>query len=171
MIRVAIGGALGVADPWGDALEHEGEEPMLSFDPTEQIVPIVRRLTYRFDGRASVEQTAELATTVPVAFARTGQLVWIVQRTDGLSSTAGFRLECDNVSVVEEDPARTFVGTRAGTTTTVNLSTAIPFFQTVPLTAGFGPELSVMLRWVQGSVVATRDCLVTLSAYLLLRAQ
>lgn len=168
MIRLVSGE---VRDPFSDSVEHEGEEPILEFDPTELVIPIVRRLTYRFDGRASVEQTAQLATAIPVTFARTGQLVWIVQRADGLSSTAGFRLECDNVSVVEEDPPLTFVGLRAATSTTVNLSTPTPFFQTVALTAGFGPELSVTLRWVQGAVVASRDCLVTLSVYLMLRAQ
>lgn len=168
MTRTVSGGD---EEPFSDSVQHEGEEPILGFDPTELVVPIVRRLTYRFDGRTTVEQTVQLGTAVPVAFARTGQLVFIVERADGLSSTAGFLIECDSVSVVEEDPPSTFIGTRAAGSPTVNLATAIPFFQTTPLTAGFGPELAVTLRWLQGSVAATRDCFVTLSVYLMLRAQ
>jgi hypothetical protein len=66
VIRVLSGEARA---PLADPVEHAGAEPMLEFDPTELLVPLVRRETFQFDLRVSQTLTVIVADQVECAFA------------------------------------------------------------------------------------------------------
>jgi hypothetical protein len=149
----------------------EEAEP-LDFDPTELLIPLVRRETFQFDLRASQTLTVIVADEVECAFARQGALLFLVHSRANWSVTASVRMEVENVSPAPDDPGVSFVQrAKVASSSLVTIGTPVPTFERVILPFGvFGPQLRVNLLLLQGATVATVAQSVVVSAFLVLRA-
>lgn len=169
MIRVLSGQARA---PLADPVEHAGAEPMLEFDPTELLIPLVRRETFQFDLRTSQTLSLIVADQVECAFARQGALLFLVHSRTNWSLSASVRMDVENVAPAPDDPAVSFVQrATVASSSLVTFGTAVPFFERVTLPFGlFGPQLRVNLLLIQGATVAALQQSVVVSAFLVLRA-
>jgi hypothetical protein len=137
-----------------------------SFDTSSELVPIVRRATYTFDGRSGVGEELVIATGVDTSEWRSGTLVVVVHDLSGWSDTAVLRVRGYSVSLVPDDPERTFAAETAFVSGFTISATTLPGCQ-VRAFAFVGPQAEVRLVFDQGAVEATGAQTLTLSVYLL----
>ncbi|MBK6512933.1 MAG: hypothetical protein IPM79_08235 [Polyangiaceae bacterium] len=137
-----------------------------SFDTSSELVPIVRRATYTFDGRSDGGEELAIATGVDTSAWRSGTLVVLVHDLSGWSDTAVLRVRGYSVSLVPDDPERTFAAEPAFVSGFTISATTLPGCQ-VRAFAFVGPQAEVRLVFDQGAVEATGTQTLTLSVYLL----
>ena len=137
-----------------------------SFDTSSELVPIVRRAAYTFDGRSGFGEELVIATGVDTSAWRSGTLVVVVHELSGWSGTAGLRVQGHSISLVPDDPERTFLVDSAFVSGFTISATTLPGCQ-VRAFAFVGPQAEVRLVFDQGAIEATDAQTLTLSVYLL----
>ena len=151
-----------------------GESVSLEFTPDQVLVPILRRVELKFDGRADGEQVAIVANEIDTSFFARGSLTVIVHSRSGWTTSASLEIQAQNVSVTEDAPDVTFVDTEvsmASFNITATSPTTLPFFAVVPMPSGsMGAQMRVELRFNQGAFAAAGAQTIVLSAFILGRA-
>ncbi len=143
------------------------------FDRENELIPLIKRATYSFDGSASSTQTLVLADGVDATRMRVGGLVMLVHSRANFSATADVRILVNNVSFSPDDPDLAYVdSTRTVGTSSLIQSTSptVPFCEVVGLVQPMGPQLQVSLRFRQGAAVTSSQT-ITLSLYLTSRTR
>jgi hypothetical protein len=156
-----------------EALDTEAAPP--DFDRENELVPLVKRATYRFDGRASSVQEFVLAQGVDASRMRVAQLVMLVHERANFTISASLRLIVENVSFTAEEPDVAYVetGRAVAQSTAIQAGTpAVPYYEVQSLTPPIGGQLRVRLRFSQGASASTGFIQVaTLSVYLMGRTR
>ena len=162
---------------WLERIEDEGErssdDAESEFDRENELIPLIKRATYSFDGRTSSTQTLVLADGVDATRMRVGGLVMLVHNRTGWGTTADLLILVNNVSFSPDDPDVAYVdGSRnVGNSTLIQQTLpVVPFYEVVGLTPPLGPQLRSRLRFRQGLILATSQS-ITLSIYLTSRTR
>jgi hypothetical protein len=162
---------------WLDPIEHpkalspDDAEP--EFDCENELIPLIKRATYSFDGRTSSTQTLVLADGVDATRMRVGGLVMLVHNRTGWGATADLLILVNNVSFSPDEPDMAYVdGSRnVGNSALIRQTLpVVPFYEVVGLTPPLGPQLRISLRFRQGLIQATSQS-ITLSIYLTSRTR
>lgn len=121
-----------------------------------QLIPIIPKTSYDFDGRASTTQVVVLKDRIPTTDFASGVLVVRAYPESGLSSTAAANVKVYNVSESPEDKGTFFVGTTAlATAGPIDDDTDAATLFTDDLAAPIGPMIRVTLEFAQGATEAT----------------
>jgi hypothetical protein len=163
---------------WLERIEDEGErssdDAESEFDRENELIPLIKRATYSFDGRTSSTQTLVLADGVDATRMRVGGLVMLVHNRTGWGATADLLILVNNVSFSPDEPDVAYVdGSRnVGNSTLIQQTLpVVPFYEVVGLTPPLGPQLRISLRFRQGLVQAAAAQSITLSLYLTSRTR
>ena len=163
---------------WNQPFEAETElDPGADdseFDRENELIPLIKRTTYSFDGRTSSTQTLVLADGVDATRMRVGGLVMLVHNRTGWGTTADLLILVNNVSFSPDDPDVAYVdGSRnVGNSTLIQQTLpVVPFYEVVGLTPPLGPQLRISLRFRQGLIQAAAAQSITLSLYLTSRTR
>jgi hypothetical protein len=163
---------------WLERIEDEVDRDLdtgdSEFDRENELIPLIKRATYSFDGRTSSTQTLVLADGVDATRMRVGGLVMLVHNRTGWGTTADLLILVNNVSFSPDDPDVAYVdGSRnVGNSTLIQQTLpAVPFYEVVGLTPPLGPQLRISLRFRQGLVQAAAAQSITLSLYLTSRTR
>jgi hypothetical protein len=163
---------------WLERIEDEVDRDLdtgeSEFDRENELIPLIKRATYSFDGRTSSTQTLVLADGVDATRMRVGGLVMLVHNRTGWGTTADLLVLVNNVSFSPDEPDAAYVdGSRnVGNSTLIQQTLpAVPFYEVVSLTPPLGPQLRISLRFRQGLVQAAAAQSITLSLYLTSRTR
>ena len=175
---MASAAGAGFSMHWNQPFEAEvelGLEPDDSeFDRENELIPLIKRATYSFDGRASSTQTLVLADGVDATRMRVGGLVMLVHQRANFSATADLLILVNNVSFSPDDPDLAYVDSArtVGTSALIqSTSPTVPFCEVVNLVQPIGPQLRVSLRFRQGAAAVTSAQTISLSLYLTSRTR
>lgn len=117
-----------------------------------QLIPIIPKTTYDFDGRASSTQVVVLKDRVPTVGFASGVIVVRVHDWSGLTTTAEATVKVYNVSESPEDKGTFFVGTtELASLGPIDDATATPSLLIDDLTAPIGAMIRVALEFAQGA--------------------
>ena len=162
---------------WLERIEDEGErssdDAESEFDRENELIPLIKRATYSFDGRTSSTQTLVLADGVDATRMRVGGLVMLVHNRTGWGTTADLLILVNNVSFSPDDPDVAYVDSSrsVGNSTLIRQTLpVVPFYEVVGLTPPLGPQLRISLRFRQGLIQATSQS-ITLSLYMTSRTR
>ena len=162
---------------WLERIEDEVDRDLdtgeSEFDRENELIPLIKRATYSFDGRASSTQTLVLADGVDATRMRVGGLVMLVHSRANFSATADVRILVNNVSFSPDEPDVAYVDSvrTVGTSSLIqSTSPTVPFCEVVGLVQPMGPQLRVSLRFRQGAAVTSSQT-ITLSFYLTSRTR
>ncbi len=128
--------------------------PDLPFDPTHDVVPIVRRATYELAGRAGTNpQTLVLANGVDATMWQDAQLVVLLHARGGSwTGTSTVSIAAVNVSLTPDAPDVTVMDVEeVATAPDISAATPVPTMTVTPLAPPFGPQLLVKLTHIQGA--------------------
>ena len=153
--------------------ELDPEDDDSEFDRENELISLIKRTTYSFDGRTSSTQTLVLADGVDATCMRVGGLVMLVHNRTGWGTTADLLILVNNVSFSPDDPDVAYVDSSrsVGNSTLIRQTLpVVPFYEVVGLTPPLGPQLRISLRFRQGLIQATSQS-ITLSLYLTSRTR
>ncbi len=121
-----------------------------------QLIQVVPKTTYKFDGRAGSTQQIVLEGRVSTLGFASGALIVRVHATSNFSRTAQAHAKVYNQSVDGNDPATFFVGTTPiATSDDIDATTSAGTLSVTALGSPISSSVRVVLEWSQGSDAAT----------------
>jgi hypothetical protein len=119
-----------------------------------ELVSVIARTDFAFDGRISTNQDVVLATGIDSRRWKSGAVITRMHTKGTWSVSAILNIFVDNVSLNPVDPSVVFVGSRVAAPQILAASNA-PLLNVSGLTlAAIGPQLQVSIRWSQGATAA-----------------
>ncbi len=158
-----------------DGEEAEAREALTCFQPSEVVLPIVRRQLFSFDGRASgTTETIVVANGTDAPWWVSGAVLVVLHAKNawltgvGGNTTGRLNVDVVNMRVADEEPGLIISDeARFTTSTSIVASTNAPLTTINSLVTPFGPQLYVRLRFLQGVTAAAAAQTATLSVYLI----
>lgn len=129
-----------------------------------QLIQIIPKTSYDFDGRTSSTQVVVLRDRISTVGFASGVIVVRVHEVSGFTGTASLAVKVYNASESPEDRGTFFVGATnlVGSLPTITDSTTAPTLLIEALTAPIGPMIRVELSFAQGGTPAGGAQTVTL---------
>lgn len=119
-----------------------------------ELIEVIERTDYSFDGRTTSNQDIVLATGIDSRRWKSGAAIIRLHAKSGWSASAILSINIDNISLTPEDPSVVFTGSRVASPQ-ILAAAAAPLLVVSGLTlAAIGPQLQVSLRWSQGATAA-----------------
>ena len=154
-----------VSEPDSSHVEGFVHEP---YEEDGQLVPLVVRQSYSFDGRTNGTQELVIADRVPTTGCSLVYLMIVVHAISAMSFSS-LRVVLDNIWVDPDEPQTTFVQRDLLVGPTLGQTSGNPVFTfgVLPISGTIGPMLRARLNYTQGGFFGTREA--TLSIYLIQR--
>jgi hypothetical protein len=130
-----------------------------------QLIEIIPKTEFQFDGRANSTQYVILKDHVPTVGFASGALLVRVHAHSNLTATVSVQVKVYNTSDDPRDPATSFVGASIADfgASPITNSTTVPSLKPAAFTAPISSSVRVQLEWAQGSTAASSVQKLTIS--------
>ncbi len=129
-----------------------------------QLIEVIPKTEYKFDGRASNTQEIILRERIPTVGFASGVLLVRVHSTANIAAGATAKIEVLSQNESRFDPGTFFIqGRGAGAeiaSVTIDSSTSTPILLQDQFSTPIGPMVRVLLEWTQGEAVAADQTIV-----------
>ena len=139
-----------------------------------QLIEVIPKTEYRFDGRTGTTQEIILRERIPTVAFASGVLLVRVHSTANMSGTAAAKIEVLRQSESRFDPGTFFIQARGGgveiASVTIDSSTSTPILLSDDFSVPIAAMVRVMLEWSQGGTPAGADQIIVIGVDLVGRA-